>query len=439
MAQHQNSRKTPDGRVAGAKATVERLAGEGEISEADADAILEFEAAFDAENAAVDLPHDLYPNGRKTSHKTPGTRAAWLQRLHYAARELELTAVDGGDINEWTTAKVKSGEWKAKTAASYEETLKKFYRYHEFGPDPREITTHEYGEPGWDHRDMLTPEERHALTVDAPDHPRDRAIVNLLIYTGMRNTALRMCRVKDIDLDSGDYYFNNTAEGLKDLYKPRSPRPLLEAEDAVRDWLSFHPDPQPDNYLITGKPAYSKVDPTEPVSDKTIARTMRELTKKAFDVEKASEFPKPTHPHMMRHNYVTRLKRELERPDDEIKFLIAHAPASTVMQSTYSHLSASDYGDSVREAAGLKTQGDGPERIAPEVCPCGAPQERPMAVSCWKCGTAFTPEAKSAQQSVHQDIGAAKALSAGEVSDEALEEIAQNDELLAKLIELRSG
>lgn len=390
-ADGQGSHKTSDGRVRSARRGVKKRVENGKISEADGEAILRFEAAFDPENATETLPHDLYDSGRRTSHKTPGTRGAWLERLRFIATELELTEVEADDINEYTTDKVQSGTWVAKTAKSYEETLKKFYRYHtELGIQPREIVTHEPDRVKWGHRDMLDADERHALTVEAPSHPRDEAIVNLLMYTGMRNTALRMCRVKDIDLEEGVYYFNSEADGLKGIHNPRQPRPLLHAEAAVREWLQYHPNPDPEAYLITSKPAYSKVDEFDPVSDKTIGYVMRELTKEAFEVEKTSEFEKPTHPHMLRHNFVTICKRNWELPDETVKHLIGHAPNSTVMETTYSHLSGGDHIDRAQVGAGLKDESDierNPD--VPEVCRgCGNPLS-PDAAACEKCGIRF--------------------------------------------------
>ena len=63
---------------------------------------------------------------------------------------------------------------------------------------------------------MLTPDEFHALR-QAPEHPRDKAIVDLFLYTGQRNTAIRTLRIKDIDLDEAKYRLNTEADGLKML------------------------------------------------------------------------------------------------------------------------------------------------------------------------------------------------------------------------------
>ncbi len=110
------NQKTNGERLRGSLASVQRAAENGEIAEADAKAILDFEAAFDPENATVQLPPNLYENGRKTSYKTAGTRRAWLQRLKFIAKELTLTDATASDINAYTTEKVKSGQWANKTA-----------------------------------------------------------------------------------------------------------------------------------------------------------------------------------------------------------------------------------------------------------------------------------------------------------------------------------
>jgi len=102
---------------------------------------------------------------------------------------------------------------------------------------------------------MLDADERHALTVEAPSHPRDEAIVNLLMYTGMRNTALRMCRVKHIDLEEGVYYFNSEADGLKGIHTPPTAAPATPCGGGGSGVATVPPEPGPrglPDYLETG-------------------------------------------------------------------------------------------------------------------------------------------------------------------------------------------
>jgi hypothetical protein len=102
---------------------------------------------------------------------------------------------------------------------------------------------------------------------------------------------------------------------------------------------------------------------------------------------------KPTHPHALRHNFVTiALRRGMD--ESAIKHQIGHASDSSVMESTYAHLKDSDHIRAARDAFDLKTE-DHESELTPEVCPrCG---ENPPADArlCPWCGLAFTPDAEA--------------------------------------------
>ncbi len=298
-------------------------------------------SAFDEEDATEQLPRNIYDDGRTSKFVTDTTLAAWIERLLVAGKAFSLIDCDAQTINRWTTEQLKDADGPGRyQLRAVEYALSKFYRFHtDLGIDPRDIIKHEIKNgDGWGPRDMLEPEERAALRAVA-DHPRDRVIVDLALYCGLRNTAIRTLRVKDIDLDNHEFYFNAAAAGLKNISEPKEPRPLFQAYRAVREWLDRHPTNDPDHYFVTHKPSWTRKDPTSPLTSETIEQVMRKLKAKTHERTDVASVHKPCHPHMLRHNFVTQCRRHPDITDDDIKFFIGHEKGSNVMQTTYSHIS----------------------------------------------------------------------------------------------------
>lgn len=373
--------------------SLDRRIDDGDVRPEDADAIRELCAAYDAEDATASLPVGLYDD-RKDGHKSNGTLEAWAERLTVAAKGINLTAddTDADTINAWTTGRVKDKDGPGLSrVADYENALKKFYRYHShLGVMPVDITTHEpKNATPWSESDMLTPEERAALR-EVVDHPRDAAILHLLLYCGMRNTALRTLRVKDVDLEAGEWSFNTTAEGLKNIERPGEPRPLNQAYRAVRDWLDFHPTNNPDDYLITARPGASKLDATTPITKETIRYAMQSLKKKTAKRDDVATVDKPAHPHMMRHNFVNTCLKHPDITSADIKFWLGHAPASSVMEETYSHLTGEDHNAAAHNAFGVPAVADNGDDVDPwdTVCDDCLRVLSPGTDVCPECDTA---------------------------------------------------
>jgi integrase len=371
--------RTPDDEYQRALDGLYEQVEDGRVAEQDAEAIERMCFAFDGEDARESLPTDMYES-RRAEHVTASTRRAWVTRLRHVAQEVPLTDADADDINTITTRWVKSdGPPATTTIQNREHALTKFYRFHDdLGVDPGEIVNHSGDAPGWDDRDLLDAEERAALRAVC-DHPRDRALLHLALYCGLRNTALRTLRVKDIDLEEDEFYFNTEADGLKDIHNPNAPRPLHQAEKAVRDWLDRHPDPRDENPLLCAKPGSRITDYSDPISRESVRyalTSLKDRTKcphcrgsaagggdcvRCEGTGDAADVPtveKPLHPHMLRHNFVTMCRRHPDITDGAIKFFIGHSEGSDVMQTTYSHLSSDDHNEAGHSAFGVSGAGD---------------------------------------------------------------------------------
>jgi len=387
---------TPREKYERRRETFDEYVEQGEIDSDTAQAVRELLDAYDDHNVMIPTPE-----GEGT--REPGTLRSWLYRLMQFARERDLTEAtvhelktDIQHMHDGSFPLVQDDGIKKSTLRSYQAALRRFYGYHDFGIAPAEIPMVDQADSHVDPSDMLSKEEIQEGR-EAADNPRDRLIFDLLLYTGQRREAIRTLRLKDVDPQDGTYRLNPEVDGLKGAQDRNGTRPLLGAKAAVQNWLDYHPDTSdPDNYLITARPSYAAVDPSDPVSGETIRHVMQKI-KADTDIEK------PMNPHAMRHNFVTIAKRDYDLPDDTIKYLIGHDAASQVMETTYSHLSGDDHVQRAEEAWGIREpENDSP--LTPDVCNvCGNPLG-PAAKACSRCGTVYTPDAKAAQDQTKETV-----------------------------------
>lgn len=435
------------GRLWGRENTFEKdgLVQRGLVAEADAERIQELCDAFDPEKLErqehIEKKQDF--DADKRQDKSYSTLWGWMYQMARISRDLtyadftadsllDVTAEGLNDLMErgYYNGDVPECSSMAKsTIRTYQFSLRVFYRYHsDLGIDPESIGVFsETSDSAVDPDDMLTKGEIEAMK-DAADDPRDYMVIMLAIYTGMRDNALRTLRVKDVkninsDDETGKYRFNpNVDYGLKGADERNGWRPLLLADGAVRQWLNnYHPgrtrDDFEDCYIVTAKPRYGYVDPTDTVSNSTIRRTLKKTAEKAG-------VDKPVNPHAMRHNFVTICKRDYGLDNDTIKWLIGHAKDSRVMETTYSHLSDRDFADNAEEAFGLKEESER-STLTPKRCTCGASVE-PNAKACSNCGMMFTPDAQELKDDAESLIIEVENETEGEIVQAVLEDVREN-------------
>ena len=382
----------------------------GEVNRQDGEAILEWCDGYDEENA-VTTPNDADSDANRWgTTRAPTTLRQWIISLTAFSRDLDGSLLDATEreLNE-VAQRMYDGEavsvtkpLSKNTIRSRQNCLKKFLRHIDSDADPDGIATFDKQSTIVDPEDMLTREEFHAIR-NAPEHPRDQAIVDLCLYTGQRNTGIRTLRIKDIKFDDAKYRLNDSADGLKGAELIGTWNPLLGAVGSVRDWLNHHPEPENgDAFLICERRDSLTRDPSTTISDDTMNRVLREAAEKAAKEEPGIK-QKPTHAHAMRHNFVTMCKRDYDLDDDVIKRLIRHKPESDVMTTTYAHLSDSDYIQKAEEAFGLREEEE-ESPMTPDHCSVCREPLPPAAKACPNCGTVFTPDAKSAQDTLDSDV-----------------------------------
>jgi methionyl-tRNA synthetase len=121
-----------------------------------------------------------------------------------------------------------------------------------------------------------------------------------------------------------------------------------------------------------------------------------------------------------------------------IKHLIGHGPDSTVMETTYQHLSDDDYIAKAERAMGLREEQE-VSPLTPDVCPTCGNHLGSDAKACEGCGAIFTPDAKAAEEQIDEDLWESKGKADTDEEQSAVDELKQlldeNPELKAELME----
>jgi len=323
---------------------------------------------------------------------------------------------------------IKDGGYADSTVRLYQSALRSFYSYHEdLNVDPEEITLVSQPDSKVDERDMFTSDEIESLRQSCPN-ARDRALLELLINTGQRIRAIQTLRIKDVDLEEGIFYLNDSVDGLKHA---EGKRPLLGATASVRRYLDYHPCPDnPEAYLLTNVHNYNPdTEPGDMLHRGTLSRRLKKIAER-------TDIDKPVNPHNFRHYFVTIAKKRYGLDNDQIRWIIGHGPDSTVMETTYSHLTDDDRIKSIEVEAGYREPDEEDSPLTPPACPtCGEPLGN-NDKACGACGEVFTPDAKATQEQIDESMYEDKGEAERE-EEEALDQfkrlIEENPDLLNEL------
>lgn len=410
-----------------------------DISSQDKEAIAEYLDAIDPENLTKSYRND---DGQKET-KSTNTLRTYVFGLKRVAEvsDVPLSELDTEAVNELMGAlrngeidhpDVKDDGYSKSYLKPWQAALKGFYRYHDgYGVDAEGIAIFTQDRSGVDERDMYTPEEVEDLRA-AVDNPRDRCLLELFLNTGQRIRVIQTLRVKDVDIDDGVYYLNDGVEGLKGADENGNKRPLLGAKRAVYDWLQYHPKADdPEAYLICPQGSHSWAEAGSQLSQSTIRHTLSKIADGAG-------VDKPPHPHNFRHYFVTLCKSKYDLDDSTIKHLIGHGPNSSVMETTYQHLSDEDYIKKAEVAMGLREEEE-VSPMTPDICPTCGDNLGADAKACEGCGAVFTPDAKAAEEQIDEDLWEAKGEAETEEEESAVDKLKrildENPDLKAELLE----
>lgn len=382
------------------------------ITDRDKDAIMEFLQAKDPEDMSV--PHsDTMADGTLARYGFSTRRIAQLSDLELvdcSPEDLNQFFADmySGDIEE-----VKDEGLTKGSINGYQSTMRKFYEYHEdLDIEKGEIALYRKDSGSVDERDVFDKDDIEAIR-NAASHPRDSALVDLLLYTGQRLSAILGLRRENINLEEGTFTLNEE-EG--DLKGADGKRPLLYAEKSVREWYNSHPCKGDENaHFITHK--YDWENKPYEAGEKLHQSTVHKQLER---IGESAGIDKPTNAHNFRHTFVTVCKRDYEMDNDTIKRLIGHDESSKIMEEVYAHLSDEDIINKAERATGI-TDEKPESTFTPSVCDvCGEPVTNDRAKACANCGTVFTPDAKATQDKIQEDTYQDKS-DANELEEEGLD------------------
>lgn len=381
-----------------------------EIADADysgecIDAIELFLDAYDPDNFRA-KPPILQGKDRREKTLSTTSRLAYASTLHRTAQWHDLTECSTDDLNQLANDRF-SGAHKSvdddgvsqNTVHQNQVAWRAFARFHEAHPDgfdldldADEIILVDRDETKVDERDMFDSKEIEAMR-NSTTNKRDRALLEMLIYTGQRNEALRMLKCKDVQPDEGESgkLYIPDVDGMKGA---EGKRPLLGAEKAAREWKRAHPTGDPDDAFFTHIYDWSGHDDIEPgqhLSKQSFGRIPKRIADRA-DVEK------PANPHNFRHYFVTMAISKHGMSMDTVRHLIGHNAGSRELERTYQHLVDEDHIENAELDMGVRDERE--ESLTPATCPrCSEPLE-PHYKSCPSCQMVFSPTAETVKEEV---------------------------------------
>jgi site-specific recombinase XerD len=159
-------------------------------------------------------------------------------RLSAERADTPLREMDRSDVDALLFEYKHDYEMAEGTLRNYRKALRKFFRYHdpewaediEIGTIPdREVDT-----------DKTLEEDEIQALCEAADHPRNKALLEILLDTGLRVSAVWTLRVQDVELNgrAGTVTLNPEAVGRKGA---SGKRPLTWSKSYVANWLDVHP------------------------------------------------------------------------------------------------------------------------------------------------------------------------------------------------------
>lgn len=366
-------------------------------------AITLFLDAYDDNVLTVDPPVKANRDTREQTHST-STQVAYASTLHRTAQWLAevdttLLSCTARDLNQIAQGRLNGTHHSVSSDGITQNTVhqnqvawRSFYQFHdhhhrgfETAVDAGKIILAERDNNSVDERDIFDAEDIQAMR-EACRNKRDRAVLELLVYTGQRHNALRLLTVKDVrpeEGESGMLYLPDIEYGLKGA---DGKRPLLGAQKACREWKQAHPTGEPDDAFITHVYEWSgrDIDPGDHLSRDGFGRIPKRIAKRAG-------VDKPANPHAFRHYFTTMAVAEHGMSFDTVRHLIGHAEGTRELERTYQHLVDDDYIEDAEFNMGIRDEKEA--SLTPSVCfTCNEPL-KPSMKYCPNCGQQYGPEA----------------------------------------------
>ena len=383
---------------------LDKIESHEEFSEEEKERIIDYSVAINKKKKR----HSLKNKDDKTISLAARSVEAYVRNIRITAEEgLDLLGASAEEVNDIIAYMHDELGKSESTLGAYQTAFEHFYRFHDdLNVNPDKIE--KYGQKAnvrHDEQDMFTKEEIQALRNACSETKmpvRNRAFLELLIFTGQRMGALLTLRIKDVEFntDRAYIYLNDEYDeefgGLKNATQRGRKRPIFGAEKYVRDWIQYHPySDDKDSWLFIGDPSHWKTAKEDHWSRPSADQRLRQIGKIA-------DIDKPVNCHNFRHYCATVLYRDYDLRKDTIRMLLGHAKGSKALEEVYSHVFDEEFIHRAEEKMGYREkQEENP--FTPDTCPtCGELLEE-NDVACSNCGSVFAPNAEHIEDQMKED------------------------------------
>lgn len=346
---------------------------DGDVTQEDRELIEEFLDTIDSESFTAP------PANINTVSSSTLRAYAKNLRLVAKAADDDLAELGAGQLNE--LMEKMNRRLATNTVSQRQSALRVFYRYHtQLGVDPDLIVISRADKATVDARDTFDRDEVDAIRAELKNS-RDRAIFDMMLYTGQRIRAIQTLRVKDIDIEAGRFHLNTDEAGLKGA---RGMRPLLLAKGAVSEWKRDHPKPEDDAYFFTKLPDSARGTAGEQIYQSTISRPIRQACERAG----IRDWQNRGHPHNLRHSFVRWAYVNQDMDVATIKYMGGWSQSSQTFEETYFNILDTEHAAKAEKAAGTyKGTEEKKNDLTPEMCPVCDHVLPDGALACPNCGS----------------------------------------------------
>ncbi|WP_298685089.1 tyrosine-type recombinase/integrase [uncultured Methanomethylovorans sp.] len=289
--------------------------------------------------------------------------------------QLEQTSFDVFIMHLEDVVKLSPGEVR-----NYKKVTKKFYGTLYEGDAPkwvRQIKLKSVETPVQP-SDLPTQEEVDQMLA-ACTNPRDRALIAVLVDSGMRVGALASCRVKNVvSNEYGAMIYISTTSRSKKTSAPKG-LPLTWSAGFLQQWIGVHPlrdNPEAPLWVTLDKNQ-------EPLSYKTIRVTVKNIAKRAG-------IKRRIHTHLFRHKAITNWILEGFN-EQTINHRAGWSKGSTQMFKIYANFTDHEMNDAIYEKYGLKHEDK--RHVTLKKCPRCNNVLRPSDKFCSQCSLVLDRQA----------------------------------------------
>ena len=303
------------------------------------------------------------------------TCTIYLNSLHRIAVKVKKNLDEMAESDyELLLLNLKSGGYKDGYIYQYKKTIKKFFKWRFDDEVPRWIAriqlkaTDTPVQPS----DLITKDEIDKL-FRACNNPREKALIALLLDSGMRIGALGSLWIKNIEFNQfgAILYLSKTSQSNKSTVAKGIP--ITWSTGHLNQWLSMHPD---------------KDDPEAPLwvnlkgRDRGKAMSYNTIRKALKDVAERSGIKKRIHPHLFRHTAITGWILD-KFTEQEVKHRAGWAKSNRRMFEVYGNFTDNEINDRIYEKYGLKT--DKKQQVTLDRCPRCNNILKPSDMFCSQC------------------------------------------------------